>query len=161
MAADLNRVYGEFQNELRPQSILVIQPAEETAFLTLESDAQRDIFIDAFWQRHAPAGIPGDAFRTRYYELLEEGVTKYRRNTDRYVVYVVNGEPVDIFDPDCGTLLQPIQVWHYRSMAATGASGDVFFYLPRGSIDYVLWQPLARGQVQAYEELLSFGGLVE
>src|SRR3954452_17816307 len=32
----------------------IIQAAEENAFLLLDSDAQRDVFIAAFWKRHAP-----------------------------------------------------------------------------------------------------------
>ena len=66
---NLSEAYRQFLLDVQP----IMLPAEETAFLVLDSDAQRDVFIAAFWQRHAPAGVPGDAFRVRYYELIEEG----------------------------------------------------------------------------------------
>src|SRR5207247_11392188 len=64
--------------------------------LTLDSDAQRDIFIEAFWKRHAPAGMSGDAYRLLFHDLIEEGTDQYRRGTDRYTVYVVNGRPAEV-----------------------------------------------------------------
>jgi VWFA-related protein len=147
---NLSEAYRQFLLDVAP----IIQKSEETAFLALGSDAQRDIFIDAFWQRHAPPGVPGEAFRARYYELIEEAARKYRRHTDRYVVDVVNGDPEEIFEPDCRRFLQPIQIWHYTRLA-NGSRGDVFFYIPRHAVDYVLWQPVERGPVQAWTELLS------
>ncbi|MEK6372862.1 MAG: VWA domain-containing protein [Acidobacteriota bacterium] len=153
---NLPEKYRQFLLDVEP----IIQKGEEAAFLALDSDAQREVFIDAFWQRRAPPGLSGEVYRARYYALIEEAAKKYRRHTDRYVVQVVNGEPQDIFDPDCRKLLQPIQIWHYVRLA-NGSTGDVFFYIPRDRIDYVLWQPVARGQVQAWEELLTHGGLQE
>src|SRR5436189_2932079 len=47
--------YRQFLLDVEP----IIQPREETAFLTLDSDAQRDVFIAAFWKLHAPPGISG------------------------------------------------------------------------------------------------------
>jgi Ca-activated chloride channel family protein len=147
---NLPEQYRQFLLDVEP----IIQPEEENAFLTLDSDAQRDVFIDAFWTRHAPQGLSGDAYRTRYYELIEEAAQKYRRATDRYTVYVVNGEPADIYEPECRNYVVPIQVWHYASMA-NGGSTDVFFYLPVHGFDYRLWQPRGRTLKESLQELLT------
>jgi Ca-activated chloride channel family protein len=142
--------YRQFLLDVEP----IIQPREETSFLTLDSDAQRDVFIAAFWKLHAPPGISGDSFRTRYYELIEEAAEKYRRATDRYTVYVVNGEPAEIYEPECRTYVQPIQVWHYVRMA-TGGSADIFFYIPKHGIDYRLWQPIGHNIIESLKDLLT------
>ena len=142
--------YRQFLLDVEP----IIQPTEQTAFLTLDSDAQRDVFIAAFWKLHAPPGISGDSFRTRYYELIEEAAEKYRRASDRYTVYVVNGEPAEIYEPECRTYVQPIQVWHYVRMAA-GGSADVFFYIPKHGIDYRLWQPIGHNLIESLQDLLT------
>jgi len=152
----LAETYRQFLLDVHP----IMQPAEETAFLVLDSDAQRDVFITAFWQRHAPAGVSGEVYRAHYYELLEEGARKYRKHTDRYVVFIVNGEPAEIFDPGCRKFLQPIQIWRYERLA-DGSAGNVFFYVPRGHMEYELWQPTNRGQNGAYGELLSLIGQQE
>ncbi len=104
--------------------------------------------------------MSGDTFRIRYYEWMDEATERYRRGTDRYKVYLVNGPPAEVFDPNCRQYLQPIQIFHYPRLA-TGASGDVFFYIPLTGIDYVLWQPFQRGQTATYEELLSRAGQIE
>jgi Ca-activated chloride channel family protein len=148
---NLAEKYRQFLLDVEP----IIQPAEERAFLTLDSDAQRDIFIDAFWKLHAPQGISGDAFRTRYYELIEEAAEKYHKHTDRYVAYVVNGEPVEIYEPECRNYVVPIQVWHYITTAA-GGGADVIFYLPKHGIEYRLWQPRGGNVLESLEELLAF-----
>ena len=147
---NLPAVYRQFLLDVGP----IIQPAEEDAFLNLESDAQRDIFIDAFWTRHAPSGAAGETFRAKYYELIAEAAEKYRKHTDRYTVYVVNGEPAEILDPDCHDYVQPMQVWHYNRLA-NGSSADVLFYIPQHGIDYVLWQPGGRNLNEALEEMLT------
>jgi Ca-activated chloride channel family protein len=153
---NLPEKYRQFLLDVQP----IIQPQEESSFLVLDSDAQREIFIESFWQRHALSGLSGDAYRVRYYELIEEATQKYRRNSDRYIVEVVNGEPGDIFDPNCSRLLLPIQLWHYNRLA-NGTSGDVLFYLGRGHIEYVLWQPHTHSPGAALEELLTFEGQQE
>jgi Ca-activated chloride channel family protein len=153
---NLSDQYRQFLLDVEP----IIQPAEETAFLILESDAQRDVFIDAFWKRHAPNGVAGEVFKAQYAELIVEAAEKFHKHTDRYTVYIVNGEPTEIFDPECHEYLQPIQVWHYARTAA-GGSADVFFVVPQHGIDYRLWQPIGQGLFDRYKELLSTSGELE
>ena len=134
---NLPEIYRQFLLDVEP----IIAQTEQDAFLTLVSDAQRDLFIDEFWKRHAPEGISGDAFRTRYYERMEEAAARYRKFTDQYVTYMVNGEPEEVYEPNCVRYVQPIQVWHYVKMAI-GHGADVIFYVPQHGFTYKLWQPV-------------------
>src|SRR5262249_19949148 len=147
---NLPEVYRQFLLDVEP----IMQPSEQTAFLTLGSDAQRDVFIEAFWKRHAPEGMSGDAYRKRYYELIEDAAARYRKHTDRYVAFVVNGEPADVYEPNCRDYVVPIQVWHFVKTAA-GGERDVIFYIPKHGIDYKLWQPQGRNLSEALQELLT------
>ena len=139
--------YRQFLQDVEP----IIDDKERDAFLTLESDAQRDVFIDNFWRRHAPAGTSGPAFRTRYYQLLEEAIDKYHRGTDRFKVYIIQGPPLAVVDPTCGRYFQPIELWQYPK-------NTLLFYVPRHRSDYVLWFTMNR-MPDAYEEVLSPEGV--
>src|SRR6266849_4638145 len=78
----LSDTYRQFLLDVDP----IIDARERDAFITLESDAQRDVFIENFWRRHAPAGMSGETFRVQYYEIVEQA-SKYHRGSDRYKTY--------------------------------------------------------------------------
>ncbi|MGZ7042203.1 MAG: GWxTD domain-containing protein, partial [Thermoanaerobaculia bacterium] len=147
----LSDTYRQFLLDVDP----IIEARERDAFLSLESDAQRDVFIENFWRRHAPVGMSGEAFRIQYYEVIEQA-SKYHRSTDRYKVFVIQGPPADIVDPDCRKYLQPIELWRYVNVPGLGHDATLLFYVPLHSTEYVLWHPMARN---AYEELLTYEGL--
>src|SRR5207247_10754482 len=68
---NLSDKYRQFLAEVEP----IMQPEELDTFLRLESDPQRDLYIDDFWQRRE-SKQPG--FRTRYYDRLKAAREKYR-----------------------------------------------------------------------------------
>jgi GWxTD domain-containing protein len=149
----LSDTYRQFLLDVDP----IIDPRERDAFLSLESDAQRDVFIENFWRRHAPAGMSGERFRAQYYEVVEEA-SKYHRGSDRYRTYVIQGPPAEIINPDCQKFLQPMELWRYVSLPGLGHDATLLFYVPLHGSDYVLWHPISHG-LSAYEELLTQQGL--
>ena len=152
---NLSDKYRQFLTEVEP----IMQPEELDTFLQLESDAQRDIYIDDFWKRRADAkGVSVTEVREQYYARRETAKEKYRSvASDRGRIYVIHGEPLEIKtygNPAC-RLLQPIEVWKYGFIPELGNNIQLIFYQPRNGVDYRLW--LARGgtQSESLVELIS------
>src|SRR6266516_2648181 len=72
---NLSDKYRQFLTEVEP----IMQPEELDTFLQLESDAQRDLYIEDFWKRRAVAkGVSVEEEREQYYDRLEDAKKKYR-----------------------------------------------------------------------------------
>ena len=75
----------------------ILLSAEIDTFLSLETDAQRDSFIDDFWRRRdALQGLSNRAFRDAYYARLDIAKEQFKRiDSDRARLFLVHGPPVD------------------------------------------------------------------
>jgi len=150
----LSDQYRMFLADVEP----IMQPEELDAFLRLESDPQRDFYIDDFWHRRdVEQGVAGGSFRTMYYDRLDTARKQYRSaTTDRGRIYVIHGPPADLFtvSTESCRLLQPMEIWTYESIPGIGRQIRFIFYVPRNGIDFKLWQPLAGGRA-ALGDLVS------
>ncbi len=151
--------YHDFLNEVEP----IMLPEELNTFLLLESDAQRDLYIEKFWEIRDPdTHTARNEYRDRYKELLVEAKEKFRYLTsDRARVYLVRGRPVDILKVEhCEQYLQPIEIWVYdQKLAHTTGNPLLIFYQPRvGGIDWRLWIPIAGDVAESLKQLLSVQG---
>jgi VWFA-related protein len=137
---NLSDYYRQFLAEVEP----IMQPEELDTFLRLESDAQRELYVDDFWARREKTQ-PG--YRAMYYERLQIAREKYRSAaSDRGKIFIIHGPPANIFqvsNTSC-RLLQDIQIWTYAQIPAIGSNVQFIFYVPRGGIDYKLWQATSR-----------------
>jgi Ca-activated chloride channel family protein len=133
---------------------IMLGPELDT-FLSLETDAQRDSFIDDFWRRRdAITGATNHAFKETYYQRLEVAKSQFKVvASDRAKIFLLHGPPVDALRTDCGRLLQPIEVWKYDRIPGIGSHVRLLFYKPRYSNDYRLWNPL--GGSIAISDLLA------
>lgn len=149
---NLSDKYQQFLLDVDP----IMQPEELDSFLILESDAQRDLYIDDFWHRRDVAqGTTNHTFRDEYYARLDEVKTRFRYvSTDRSRMFLIHGEPNDVVKPDCGELLQPIEIWKYAYIPGLGHDRSFIFYVPRRESDYKLWIPIM-DQSTALAELVS------
>ena len=138
--AKLPEKHRQFLIDVEP----VIQPTERDAFLRLETDAQRDSFIDDFWRRRDKMyGTTNQTARRAYYERLEYVKEHFGQvASDRGRIFVVHGEPAAILDIDCDRYFQPLQIWLYQYVEGFGHDVRFLFYIPRGHRDYRLWNPL-------------------
>jgi GWxTD domain-containing protein len=142
--------HEEFLGDVEP---IMLAP-EIDAFLTLESDENRDAFIEEFWRRRAALHRGGTmSFRDVYYQRLEIAKREFNRaNSDRARTYLLQGPPDAVVRADCRQLLQPIEIWKYERLPALGHPVHLLFYRSRQHNDYVLWNPL--GGNMAMAELL-------
>jgi Ca-activated chloride channel family protein len=133
----------------------IIIPAELDTFLMLETDAQRDSFVDDFWRRRDIAHSVR-SFKDSYYERLGVAKEQFRRiGSDRARMFLLYGPPSQVSRSECASLLQPIEVWRYPVLPALGQDVRVLFYRPRSGTDYILWNPV--GGATAMADLLSQG----
>ncbi len=132
---NLSDHYRQFLAEVEP----IMQPEELDAFLRLESDPQRDLFVDDFWRRRESTQ-PG--YRAMYYERLQIAREQYRSvASDRGKIFVIQGPAANIVKVDHNTcrLLQDMEIWTYDEIPKIGHTVRFIFYVPRGGIDYRLW----------------------
>jgi Ca-activated chloride channel family protein len=122
----------------------ILQTSERDAFLRLETDAQRDAFIEDFWRRRDIAdGTTNHAARARYFERLEYVKENFEAvASDRGKVYLLQGPPMATYNINCTSHYQPIEIWHYAYLENFGHDFWILFYMPRGHREYRYWQPI-------------------
>jgi Ca-activated chloride channel family protein len=153
LTAKLPEVHRQFLMDVEP----IIQPGERDTFLRLETDPQREAFIEDFWRRRdIAAGTTNHAARSQYMARLEYVKENFgQASSDRGRVYLVQGPPLDMIDIKCLQYFQPIQVWKYERIEGLGSDFRLLFYLPHLGREYKLWDPM--GGERANRELLAQG----
>jgi len=144
--AKLGDTYQQFLIDVAP----IIGAEEKETFLLLDTDPQRDVFIDDFWlRRDKKRGTDRDSFRKDYYERLEVVKEKYEGTmSDRGKTYLVWGEPLQIVTLQCIGELVPIEVWIYAPLTdypELGRQPLLIFFQPAYSRTWKLWDPVIDG----------------
>ncbi len=141
---------------LTEEVVYIITQKEREAFLKLETNQERDLFIEAFWKQRDPTPeSPENEFKEEHYRRLEyanknfgKGTSKPGWKTDRGRIYIILGKPNTV--ERYGSLehnLVPIEVWFYQGHSGAGlpASFYVVFFQEWGIGDYILYSPLRHG----------------
>ena len=138
--AKLTERHRQFLEDVDP----IIQPAEVDAFLVLETDAQRDVYMEEFWRRRDVAqGTTNRAFKDLYYTRLETVKEEFKQvASDRSRIFLIYGEPNERIQVDCSRYLQPLEIWKYFFIPGLGHQVRFLFYMPRMGRDFVLWRPM-------------------
>jgi VWFA-related protein len=132
---------------------LIISPDERRAFLALREDPRRDAFIEQFWRaRDSDPSTPLNDFRERYYARREEALARFRSlDSDPARIWILNGEPGDVFHADCGLAVWPLEIWSWRASDRVNRAFSLLFYRPAGGSTLELWSP-----TQGYHVLQAF-----
>ncbi|HYI11257.1 MAG TPA: VWA domain-containing protein [Thermoanaerobaculia bacterium] len=148
--AKLGERHRQFLMDVEP----IMVPTERDTFLRLETDPQRDAFIDDFWRRRDQAkGTTNFATRDEYYDWLEFVKENFGQvSSDRGRIYLTQGPPLAITDVKCPRFYQPTQVWRYERLTNFGSDYRILFYIPHFQTEYRLWNPM---DPNAYNELIS------
>jgi len=134
---------GVWQKWLNEDVAYIISDQEKAAFERLTADAERQHFVEQFWDRRNPdPGAAANPFKTEHYRRLAfanqhfaTAVPGYQ--TDRGHIYIVYGPPDEIEVHPPGSNSPATQVWRYRPKSAN--EGGVFTFVDRnGKNDYVL-----------------------
>jgi GWxTD domain-containing protein len=155
----LRRLPESARDWLAEDAVYIITPEERCAFLRLNTDKERDQFIELFWYRRTvDSTSPDHDFKTEHYRRIVFANEKYGGpragwKTDRGRIYVLFGPPdsVDLVagqrapgaapNQDSDTYLHPAEQWHYRYIKGIGENVEFHFESVAGRADYALAAP--------------------
>jgi GWxTD domain-containing protein len=140
---------------LNEEVVYVITAKERGVFQQLETDKERDIFIEAFWKHRDPTpGTPQNEFREEHYKRIKYANEYYSRGTprpgwmtDQGRIYIILGPPRNIEDFDTINGVYPVKIWYYEGDPAYGlpTGFNIIFFKRHGTGDYILYSPVDDG----------------
>ena len=144
-----------YRTWLEEEVVYIITPTERDVFLKLQSDRERDIFIEAFWKQRDPTpGSPQNEFKAEHARRIAHANRFLGREsprpgwrTDRGRMYIILGEPQDIQRFEGRSGVYDSEVWFYQGKAELGlpAGFNLLFFKPRGHGEFKLYSPVGDG----------------
>src|SRR5881392_2670008 len=135
----------------------IITDDERKAFKKLETDDERERFIEEFWRRRDPdPDTDENEYREEYYERIAYANEHYASGipgwkTDRGRIYIQWGKPDETESHPSGgtynresyegggsTSTYPFERWFYRYLPGVGSGIEIEFVDPTGSGEYRL-----------------------
>jgi GWxTD domain-containing protein len=157
MKKTLKELEGPYKQWLSEDVVYIISPEERTAFLQLETNEEREQFIEQFWlRRSGNPDLPDNDFKEEHYrriayanEHFASGIPGWK--TDRGRIYIIWGKPDEIEShPTGGTYDRPMEqgggststfpweTWRYRYLERVQENVILEFVDPSGSGEYHL-----------------------
>lgn len=137
---------SQYKNWLEQDVVYIISAEERNAFLHLQTNEEREQFIEAFWQRRNPDPDSADnAFKDEHYRRIAYANEHYAAGlpgwkSDRGRIYIVWGPPDNIDEHPTGgnyerpadegggeTSTFPFEDWHYKYLEGIGENIDLEF----------------------------------
>src|SRR6267378_3563220 len=133
----------------------IITDEERKAFKKLETDDERERFIEEFWRRRDPdPDTDENEYREQYYERIAyanehfaSGIPGWK--SDRGRIWIMYGKPDELETHPSGgnydrpsyqgggsTSTYPFEIWFYRYLAGVGSGIEIEFVDPTGSGEY-------------------------
>jgi GWxTD domain-containing protein len=157
MKKTLKELEGPYKSWLNEDVVYIISPEERTAFLQLETNEEREQFIEQFWlRRSSNPDLPDNDFKEEHYrriayanEHFASGIPGWK--TDRGRIYIMWGPPDEIQSHPTGgtwdrpeemgggsTTTYPWETWRYRYLEGIQENVELEFVDPSGSGEYHL-----------------------
>ena len=140
---------------LEEEIVYIITPKERDVFRKLETDKERDIFIEAFWKHRDPTpGTPQNEFKEEHYKRIKYANEYFGRGsprpgwmTDQGRIHIILGPPRNIEDHSSINGVYPVQIWSYDGDPNYGlpTGFNIIFFKKRGMGEYVLYSPVDDG----------------
>ena len=145
----------KYKKWLEEEVVYIISEKERQVFLSLKTDRERDIFIEAFWKQRDPTpNTPENEFKTEHYRRIKYANERFGRETaspgwrtEMGRIYVILGEPKQITRLENESEIYPTQVWFYEGMDEYGlpSAFNVVFFKKYNAGDYILYSPIKDG----------------
>jgi GWxTD domain-containing protein len=166
---------------LKQDVVYIITDQERKAFLALQTDAQRDKFIDDFWAiRNPHPGSDHNVYKDEIYSRIQYANEHFGRMTntpgwmtDMGRAYIELGKPVSEHAFVGYGQIYPLELWSYSNNTGNPSLPPFFnilFYQPEGIEEYRFYRPymdgplkLVRGtnfntNADVYKALMGLGG---
>jgi GWxTD domain-containing protein len=146
-----------FQRWLDEDVTYIITPQERDAFKKLTNDAERESFVETFWdRRNLDPGSAQNEYKEEHYrrkafanERFAAGIPGWK--TDRGRIYILHGPPDSIESHPAGgpytrtaeegggtTTTYPFEIWRYRNITGVGEEIELEFVDVCGCGEYQL-----------------------
>jgi GWxTD domain-containing protein len=145
-AAQIEKLGGVYKKWLDEDVRWIITDEELSAFKKLTTNAERDQFIEAFWQRRDPTPDTAEnEYKEEHYRRIAYANEHYAAGmpgwkTDRGRIYITFGPPTSIDSHPMGgpyqrpseegggsTTTFPFEVWRYRYLEGIGQEIEIEF----------------------------------
>jgi GWxTD domain-containing protein len=149
---ELKKAYKDW---LEKDVVYIITDEERRAFKKLQTDDERERFIEEFWRRRDPdPDTDENEFREEYYERIAYANEHYASGipgwkTDRGRIYIMYGKPDETethpsggayerepYEGGGSTSTYPFERWFYRYLPGVGSGIEIEFVDPTGSGEY-------------------------
>ena len=149
---ELKKAYKDW---LEKDVTYIITDEERKAFKKLETDDEREHFIEEFWRRRDPdPDTDENEYREEYYERIAYANEHYSSGipgwkTDRGRIYIMYGKPDELethpsggtynresYEGGGSTSTYPFERWFYRYIPGVGSGIEIEFVDPTGSGEY-------------------------
>jgi GWxTD domain-containing protein len=149
---ELKKAYKDW---LEKDVTYVITDEERKAFKKLQTDDEREKFIEEFWRRRDPdPDTDENEFKEEYYERIAyanehfaSGIPGWK--TDRGRIWIMYGKPDErethpmggsydrpSYEGGGNTSTYPFETWFYRYLPGVGSGVEIEFVDPTGSGEY-------------------------
>ncbi|MCK4646721.1 MAG: GWxTD domain-containing protein [Candidatus Aminicenantes bacterium] len=149
---DLGETYRKWLEE---EVVYIITPNEKEVFLQLETDREREIFLNAFWKQRDPTpGTPANEYKQEHYSRIKYANTWFGKESpgpgwrsDMGRIYIMLGLPQAIQKHENLPEVFPLIIWFYGGMIEYGLPNafNVVFFKKYGMGDYELYSPVKYG----------------
>jgi GWxTD domain-containing protein len=147
----------------------IITRHERDVFLKLQTDKERDIFVEAFWKHRDPLpATPRNEFKEEHYRRLDYANTILGRSTllpgwktDRGRIHILLGPPKNIERFTNVNGVHPVEIWFYLGDEALGlpVGFNVIFFKRNGTGDFILYSPAGDGPGSLIAESMDMTGI--
>ena len=154
-ATDQPQLSARYEKWLNEEVVYVITPVEKGVFLRLQTDRERDLFIDAFWKHRDPTpNTPDNEFKIEHYRRIEYANHYLGREapvpgwkTDRGRMYILLGEPQEIQRFAGNDAVHDCEAWFYQGKTDQGLPAGFYllFFKEYGQGMYKLYSPAMDG----------------
>ena len=157
MKRTLKELDNAYKQWLQEDVVYIISPEERNAFLQLDTNEEREQFIEQFWlRRSSNPDLPDNDFKEEHYRRIAYANEHYASGipgwkTDRGRMYIMWGPPDEIDSHPTGgaydrpmeegggsTTTYPWETWRWRYLEGIGENIILEFVDPSGSGEYHL-----------------------
>ena len=150
---------AEYDKWLKQDAIYIITDEEKKAFLQLRTDAERDRFIDEFWEVRNPVrGAKQNLFKEEHYQRIQYANENFGRQsntpgwmTDMGRCYIQFGKPVSKVNFTGYGQIYPLELWFYENRANDTSLPPFFyvlFFIPEDIGEYRFYHPTIDGPMK-------------
>lgn len=146
---------GEKHREWLKTVTYIIAPKEKEVFLSLQTERERDFFIEAFWKQRDPTpGTPENEYKDEHLKrcayankFYGRGTTREGWRTDRGRIHIILGPPVSVERFEVSAQIVPCEAWSYYGDPRKDLPNHfVLLFFQRGGLgEYRLYNPASDG----------------